>query len=66
MPSSVRNEFVKQFHDTYLQAEKPIEPKVKAEIKLYVKDKQPFHFTPGRLSYEEKNRLRKRGKKRKL
>jgi len=58
MPSGVRSEFVKQFYNTYLQAEKSIEPKVKAKIKLYVKDKQTFHFTSGRLSYEEKKRLK--------
>jgi len=57
MPSGVRNEFVKQFHNTYLQAEKPIEPKVKAYLN-YRSKTNSFHFTPGRLSYEEKKRLK--------
>jgi hypothetical protein len=57
IPSNVRNEFMSRFRTAYLQAEKPTEPKIKAEIKLFVKDKQPFHFASGRLSYEEKNRL---------
>jgi len=56
--SNTRDRFVQQFCEAYLQAEKPIEPKVKTKIKLHVKDKQSFHLAPGRLSYEEKNRLK--------
>jgi len=53
-----RDKFVRQFCEVYLQAEKPFEPKVKAEMKLHVKDKQSFHFAPGRLLYEEKSRVK--------
>ena len=58
LTSETRNRLMQNFRTMYLQAERPIEPKIKFEIKLCVKEKQPFHFTPGRLSYEEKNRLR--------
>lgn len=56
--STTRNRFLREFRANYLLAERPAEQKIKAEIKLHVKEKQPFYFTPGRLSYEEKGRLR--------
>lgn len=56
--SETRDRFMQTFHTTYLRAKKTMEPKLKAEIKLHVKEKQPFYFAPVRSSYEEKNRLR--------
>lgn len=56
--SEMRDRFMEKLCTGYLRAEKPSEPKLRAEIKLHIKEKQPFYFTPGRLSYEEKNRLR--------
>lgn len=37
---------------------KPELPKVKAELKLIVKEKQSFYFRPNRLSIDEKTKLR--------
>lgn len=31
-----------------------MESKVKAELKINVKDKQPFHYTPSRLTVDKK------------
>lgn len=56
--NDVRDKFLWEFRTNYLLAERPVEQKIKAKIKLHVKEKQPFYFTPGRLSYEEKIRLR--------
>lgn len=39
--------------------ERPESPKVRTELKLNVKSQEPFHFTPSRLSYDEKDKLRK-------
>jgi len=47
--NNTRDKFVWQFRETYLQAEKPLESKVKTEMKLHVKDKQHFHFAQGRI-----------------
>jgi len=47
----MHDEFKTIFCTDYLYAEKPNE--TKAEIKLYVKDKQPFYSTPGRLLYNK-------------
>lgn len=57
IPSDARDKFMQQFHMNYVQSERPTEPKIRAEIKLYIKEKQSFHFSPGRLSCDEKRRL---------
>ena len=47
--SKIRNIFARQ----YLEPKRPVEPKVN-EISLLIKEHQPFHFSPRRLSYFEK------------
>lgn len=58
LSNEIRGKLVERLQESYLRAEKPSEPEVRAELKLYVKDKQPFHFASGRLSQDEKNKLR--------
>jgi len=58
LSSEIREKFMEKLQESYLRAEKPSEPEVRAELKLYVKNKQPFHFAPGRLSQDERNKLR--------
>lgn len=58
LPYVMRSKFLESFQSDYVQAERPTEPKVRAELELHTKDKQPFHFAPSRLSVEEKNKLR--------
>lgn len=50
-------EFKNLFETEYINPERPEEPKVDAELKLKLKDVQPFHFSPRRLAYMEKERL---------
>lgn len=52
-------EFRDIFEKEYVRAERPKEPKVDAELKLQLKDVQPFHFSPRRLAYVEKEQLQK-------
>jgi len=47
------------FEKEYVKPERPKEPKVDAELLLQVKDIQPFYFSPRRLSYMEKEQVRK-------
>ncbi|XP_036141752.1 uncharacterized protein LOC105830451 [Monomorium pharaonis] len=54
----VRCRVIESFQYHYLQAERPVEPKIKAELKLNIKDKQPFHHAPSRLAVGEKGKLR--------
>ncbi|XP_043258037.1 uncharacterized protein LOC122400580 [Colletes gigas] len=49
----------KLFETEYVFARRPEEPQCKAELKLQVKDVQPFTFSPRRLSFSEKGQLRK-------
>lgn len=44
--NKTRNRFMQIINATYVRTEKPVEPRLKAEIKLYVKknNKQSFHF----------------------
>jgi len=58
MPFGIRERLKNNIKTAYLEAEKPEFPKVKAELELDIKNHQPFHFTPTRLSHEEKNKLR--------
>ena len=53
--SRIRNIFARR----YLEPERPAQPKVDAEISLSTKDYQPFYFSPRRLSYFEKESVRK-------
>ncbi|CAL1671929.1 unnamed protein product [Lasius platythorax] len=54
LPYAIKNRVIEKFWAKYLRAERPAEPKVKAELKLNVKDKQPFYYAPSRLSVGEK------------
>lgn len=58
LSNETREKFIQNFQTNYLEAERPLEPKIKAEMKLHVKDNQPFHFAPARLSQVEKMQLR--------
>jgi len=49
----------KLFCNEYLLAERPLMPKVRTEIKLRLKEHSPFHFTPRRISYQERTELEK-------
>ena len=53
--SRIRNIFARR----YLEPERLAQPKVDAEISLSTKECQPFHFSPRRLSYFEKESVRK-------
>lgn len=48
LSSEVRENFLEKFQVTYLHSKRLLEPKVKVEMKLNVKDKQSFHFAPTR------------------
>ncbi|XP_014222790.1 uncharacterized protein LOC106649699 [Trichogramma pretiosum] len=54
-----RNELRDIFRTEYVQRERPHEPKVKAELSLSLRDHKPFHFSPRRLSYVEKEQVSK-------
>lgn len=54
-----KTKLVEMFEKEYVQPERPIEPKVNAELTLRLFKVQPFHFSPRRLSYMEKDCLRK-------
>lgn len=58
LPYAVKCRVIEKFQMKYLQAEKPKEPKIKAELKLNIKDKQPFHHAPSKLTIGEKSKLR--------
>jgi len=58
LPYAIRKRFIEKFTKDYLLVERPSEPKIRAELKLHVKEKQPFHFTPSRLSVDEKTKVR--------
>lgn len=58
LPYEIKNRVIEKFRAKYIRAKRPAEPKVKAELKLNVKDKQPFHYAPSRLSVGEKNKVR--------
>lgn len=53
-----RNSLMEKFRKFYVEAEKLLVPKIKAELKLHVKEKQPFHFLPARLAIKEKAKLK--------
>lgn len=54
----VQQQFKKLFQETYIQLERLLEPKDKVELRLTLKDTQPFNCTPRRLSYVEKDQLK--------
>lgn len=58
LPYPIKCQVKEKFQKQYLQAEAPTEPKIKAELKLIVKDKQPFHHAHSRLTIGEKSKLR--------
>jgi len=57
LPYTIRKRFIEKITKDYLLVERPSEPKVRAELKLHVKEKQPFHFAPSRLSVDEKTKV---------
>jgi len=54
----VREEMQKLFLANYVKPKRPDQSAIDAEVKLMLKDFKPFHFSPRRLSYAEKNALR--------
>lgn len=58
LSGELRDKILHKIRTTYLLPERLPEPIVRAELKLHVKEKQPFHFAPGRLSQTEKVQLR--------
>jgi len=58
LPYAIRKRLVEKISKDYLLVGRPLEPKVRAELKLHVKEKQPFHFAPSRLSVDEKTKVR--------
>lgn len=46
------------FKSEYLQADFSGDPKVEMELKLTLREHQPFHFAPRILLYSEKDQLR--------
>lgn len=52
-----RDEFRRLFIDNYVKPQRPREPRVRTELKLVVKDSQPFHCTPCRISHSEREKL---------
>ena len=57
VPQSVQREVRDLFCEKYLYPKRPSEPKHKAEIALTLRDHNPFHSTPRRLSYSEKSQV---------
>ncbi|XP_077270869.1 uncharacterized protein LOC143902051 [Temnothorax americanus] len=52
-------EFKKLFEKEYVLPKRPLKPKVNAELTLKFDNVKSFHFSPRRLSYSEKEQLRK-------
>ncbi|XP_076660149.1 uncharacterized protein LOC143363456 [Halictus rubicundus] len=46
------------FSKMYINAQRPVEPSVENTMKLTLTSDKPFSFSPRRLSYDEKNKLR--------
>lgn len=46
------------FENDYVNTERPSVPKVQTALTLTLKDSSPFHYTPRRLSFTEKEKLR--------
>lgn len=59
LPICVREEVGKLYEEEYVQPERPEKPKVDAELKLVLKEHSPFSTVPRRLSYTEKEVMRK-------
>lgn len=59
LPISIQNKVRRTFEKDYCQPERPKAPTIDAELKLSLKDHQPFAVSPRRLSYVEKDILRK-------
>lgn len=58
LTEQARSDFKKLFIEEYIQPERPEKPHVNSELKLIVKDNNPFHYQPRRLSFSEKGKLR--------
>lgn len=54
-----RERLITLFSEGYIEPKRPKVPKVEAELKITLKGEQPFHFSPRRLSYAEREELRK-------
>ncbi|KAI4473033.1 hypothetical protein M0804_015511 [Polistes exclamans] len=53
-----QNELKEILKVNYLSAPRPEKPKISMELKLTLQEHQPFHFSPRRLSFVEKNQVR--------
>jgi len=58
LPYTIRKRFIEKITKDYLLVERSLESKVRAKLKLHVKEKQLFHFAPSRSSVEEKTKVR--------
>nr|XP_022902992.1 uncharacterized protein LOC111415500 [Onthophagus taurus] len=58
LPEQTKLDFKALFIREYLQPERPEKPNVNGELKLIVKDSNPFHYQPRRLSFCEKSKVR--------
>lgn len=58
LPTTKQSEVRKIFEEDYLKPERPEIPAIDAEVKLILKEHQPFAVVPRRLSYTEKNVVR--------
>ena len=57
--SKVNADSIKElFKTAYVNCERPPEPKVKVELKLELTKHELFHYSPRRLAYDEKCKLR--------
>ena len=57
LPIAIKNQVIDHFQSNYLLPERPAQPKIKAELKLNVENKQPFHYAPSRLTIDEKKKV---------
>ncbi|XP_036148576.1 uncharacterized protein LOC114254896 [Monomorium pharaonis] len=59
IPVEYQEKLKEEFRHKYVEAESPVEPKIKTELKLVLTDTKPFHYNPRRLSQYEKTELKK-------
>jgi len=59
IPNEFQLRLKKLFMSNYVQADRPVKPQISMQLKLNLRDNQLFHFLPRRLSYVEKEELRK-------
>lgn len=64
LPSEVKQQACDLFQKHYVNAKRRTGPAVESKLKLILMDGKPFSCTPRRLSYYEKEKLRKNGETR--